>query len=116
LGLGNVRVFNIDVMELKDIQANIVTAMAVGSFRLLYCLTRHLHHSEVLLLSKKGNEFKDEIEELEQSLGINPDFVKIKPLAKIISSPSHLVSRETSYGNLVAVKLLGGRECTKIKL
>ncbi len=119
LELPNVRVFNLDVTDLdvtdlKDIQADVISAMAVGSFRLLYCLTRHLHSQNVLLLSKKGADYQGELEDLQDSIGLVPDYVRSVALKTSSSSPSHIVSRETIYGNLVAVRLLGGRECTKI--
>jgi 16S rRNA (guanine527-N7)-methyltransferase len=114
LKLHNVQVFNLDVSELKAITADAITAMAVGSLKLLYCLTNHLHNHAVLLVSKKGDEFGDEVTELEQALQIKADFVEVKPLKKIPSPPTRLVSRETIYGNLISVGLLGGRECTKM--
>ncbi len=113
LQLANVRVFNLDVTDLKDIQADVITAMAVGTFSLLYCITRHLHRQNVLLVSKKGADYAQELEDLQDSIGLGLDYVRSIDLKSNPSSLSHNVSRETSYGNLVAIKLLGGRECTK---
>jgi 16S rRNA (guanine527-N7)-methyltransferase len=101
LGLTNAWAFSSDVTELKEISADVVTAMAVGSFKLLYYLTRHLHSEKIILMSRKGNDFAKEVTELEQTLGITP---------KLLTNPSN-VSRETIYGNLVAVECVGGLEC-----
>ncbi len=101
LGLENAKVYLTDVTELKDIHADVITAMAVGSFKLLYCLTRHLHSEQIILMSRKGEDFAKEIQELEQTLSTTPE---------LLTNPSN-VSRETIYGNLVAVRLLGGLEC-----
>jgi 16S rRNA G527 N7-methylase RsmG len=103
LGLTNAKAFLADVTELKEISADVVTAMAVGSFKLLYCLTRHLHSENIVLMSRKGDDFAKEIKELEQNLGVTP---------KLLTNPSN-VSRETIYGNLVAVELVGGLECSR---
>jgi 16S rRNA (guanine527-N7)-methyltransferase len=102
LGLTNAQAFSADVTELKEISADVITAMAVGSFSLLYCLTRHLHSERIILMSRKGEDFAKEIKELEQT----------------VSSPAQLlthnnVSRETIYGNLVAVEIVGGLECSR---
>jgi 16S rRNA (guanine527-N7)-methyltransferase len=112
LRLENVKVYLADVTELKDIQVDVVTAMAVGTFKLLYCLTRKLHNKEILLMSRKGNEYPKEIAELEKSLSTQCRLIANIPLRtnQLSPNPSN-VSRETIYGNLVAVKLLGGLEC-----
>ena len=101
LELKNAQAFGSDVMELNAISADVVTALAVGSFSLLYCLTRHLHSSSILLMSRKGDDYAKEIVHLEKTLG--------KP-AKILTHPN--VSRETIYGNLVAIECVGGLECS----
>jgi 16S rRNA (guanine527-N7)-methyltransferase len=102
LGLTNTKAFSADVTELKEISADVVTAMAVGSFSLLYCLTGHLHAEKVILMSRKGNDFADEVKELEQTTNITTQLLT-----------NHNVSRETIYGNLVAVEIMGGRECSR---
>jgi 16S rRNA (guanine527-N7)-methyltransferase len=117
LGLSNVKVYLADVTELIDIRVNAVTAMAVGTFKLLYCLTRHLHKDEVLLLSRKGEEYEQELEELEKTLKITSAVISNQPL---LSSPTAAnpanVSRETIYGSLIAVRLLGGLECKGMQI
>ncbi len=102
LGLKNTRVFSTDVSELKEISADVVTALAVGSFSLLYCITKHLHAKDVILMSRKGESFA----------------VEIKDLDHIISSSAtlltnHNVSRETIYDNLVAISCVGGLKCSR---
>jgi 16S rRNA (guanine527-N7)-methyltransferase len=112
LGLENAKVYLADVTELKDIQADGVTAMAVGTFKLLYCLTTQLHNQEILLISRKGSESQKEIYELEQSLNTQSEMIATIPLKTDQTSPNPSnVSRETIYGSLSAIKLLGGLEC-----
>jgi 16S rRNA (guanine527-N7)-methyltransferase len=112
LGLENVKVYLADVTKLKDIRADGVTAMAVGTFKLLYCLTRQLHNQEILLLSRKGSEYQKEIAELEQSLNTQAKMIANVPLKTDQTPPNPSnVSRETIYGSLIAIKLLGGLEC-----
>lgn len=100
LELKNAKAFSADVTELKEISVDVITALAVGSFSLLYCLTRHLHSERVILMSRKGNDFVREVQELEKTTGTT---------ATLLTNPN--VSRETIYGNLVAVEIVGGREC-----
>jgi 16S rRNA (guanine527-N7)-methyltransferase len=115
LGLENVKIYLADVTELKDIQADAVTALAVGTFKLLYCLTRQLHDEEILLMSRKGNDYQREIKELEQSLSIRSEIIANIPLKTNQASPNPSnVSRETIYGSLIAIKLLGGLECASV--
>jgi 16S rRNA (guanine527-N7)-methyltransferase len=112
LGLENVKVYLADVTELRDIQADAVTALAVGTFKLLYCLTRQLHRQEILLVCRKGNEYQREVSELEQALNVQPRIISNIPLKTNHPSPNPAnVSRETIYGSLIAIKLLGGLEC-----
>jgi 16S rRNA (guanine527-N7)-methyltransferase len=110
LGLTNVKVHYDNVTMLRGSQIDAVTAMAVGTFKLLYCLTNHLHKKEVFILSRKGEEYKNEIEELEESLNIRAELVANVPL-KTTKPNSTIVSRETIYGSLIAIKVLGGLEC-----
>jgi 16S rRNA (guanine527-N7)-methyltransferase len=106
LKLTNAKSFSMDVTELGGVSVDVITAMAVGSFKLLYCLTRHLHAEKVILMSRKGDNFYKEIEELEQIPGMI-----LKLLSPHPPSNTANVSRETIYGNLVAVEVLGGLEC-----
>jgi 16S rRNA (guanine527-N7)-methyltransferase len=115
LELSNVRVYLADVTELVEPQADVVTAMAVGRLKLLYCLTRKLHKQTILLVSRKGKNFQHEIDELEQSLIVSSELIANLPLfvSPLLPNPSN-VSRETIYGNLIAVKTLGGLECAGV--
>ena len=98
IGLGNVKVYLSDVAEIKGIEASFITAQAVGSFRQLYCLTRHLHTSKLTLLSRKGSEWQQEIETLALA-------TKTVGTTKVMTTPlSH-------HGTLVSVQLPGGRAC-----
>lgn len=108
LGLTNTKAFSTDVTELKEMSADVVTAMAVGSFKLLYCLTRHLHAEKIILMSRKGEGYVKEIGELEQIPGMS-----LNLLTPVHSNTAN-VSRETIYGNLVAVEVLGGLECANV--
>jgi 16S rRNA (guanine527-N7)-methyltransferase len=110
LGLTNVKVHHDDVTILRGFRTDAVTAMAVGTFKLLYCLTHHLHNEEIFMLSRKGDEYKNEIEELERLLNTRVELIANVPL-KTVKLNSTVVSRETIYGSLIAVKVLGGLEC-----
>lgn len=114
LELGNIQVFCGDVTLLKSHRADVISAMAVGSFKLLYCLTRQVHQPKLLLVSKKGPDFAIELEALSKALGITFDSVQAMSLNPHPISPADIVSRETIYGNLVAVRLMGGKECNKV--
>jgi 16S rRNA (guanine527-N7)-methyltransferase len=111
LELVNVTVYLADVTDLKGFAADVVTALAVGSFKLIYCLTRQLHNKEIVLVSRKGGAYQAELEELESSLGVLPEIVANQPLIFQTLANQSNVSRETIYGNLIAVRLLGGLEC-----
>jgi 16S rRNA (guanine527-N7)-methyltransferase len=108
LGLTNAKAFSADVTELKEISADVVTAMAVGSFSLLYRLTKHLHSEKVILMSRKGDDFANEVKDLEQTTNTTAQL-----LTPGFNSNEANVSRETIYGNLVAVEIVGGRECSR---
>ena len=70
LGLRNTYVFSDDVKNLtiSDLfgTAKIITAQAVGSFNLLYNLTKHLHAQNFTLITSKGDNWQKEKFELEQ--------------------------------------------------
>jgi 16S rRNA (guanine527-N7)-methyltransferase len=112
LELKNVKVHWADVTELTGIQVDVVTALAVGTFKSLYCLTRGFHKREILLLSRKGSEYERELAELEQTIDSQVQIAANIPL-KEKQTPFNLsnVSRETIYGSLIVVKVLGGLEC-----
>lgn len=102
LGLSNVQVHSNDVTEIEDVEAASITAQAVGSFRQLYCLTRHLHTPEITLLSRKGSEWQQEIEMLILATRTNDNL-------KVLTTPlSH-------HGTLVSVQIPGGRVCRPLE-
>ena len=97
LGLDNVRVYLSDVTEIKGVKASFVTAQAVGSLQQLYCLTRHLHSSEVSILSRKGKMWQQEVEALKLATQSGEAEAATMPL-------SH-------HGTLVSVQMPGGQVC-----
>ena len=70
LGLKNTAVFNSDVRNLTKTElegtVKIITAQAVGSFALLYNLTKHLLEESFTLITIKGNNWLEDKSELEQ--------------------------------------------------
>ncbi len=97
LGLDNVTVHARDVREVGDVRAVVVSALAVGTFEKLYCLSRHLHGETITLLSRKGEAFHHEVAALESLLGVEANSVETTPLV--------------SRGTLVAVVVAGGLAC-----
>lgn len=99
LGLRNVTVVASDVQALSpaDISFSVVTAQAVGTFHDVYCLSRHLHTPNVLIVSRKGDTWPAEVDALASRLGTSPLSVR------------HQATKR--YGTLVAVELPGGLPC-----
>lgn len=97
LGLERVRVVEGDVRGVELEPVRVVTAQAVGSFRLVYELTRHVHDEEVVLLSRKGEGWRDEVAELEARTGTAAVVEVAEALAR--------------SGTLVALRLPGGLRC-----
>jgi len=95
LGLRNVEVRAEDVRQLRG-EFRWITALAVGRFDHLYCLSRHLHAERVTLVSRRGEEFEAEVEALGAAVGISPT-------VRTAALPAH--------GRLVALELVGGRPC-----
>lgn len=75
----------------------VVTAQAVATVRDVYCLTRHLHADRVLLVSRKGPNWKDEVAALANETGVDPTV-----LADVTLPES---------GTLVAIEAPGGLSC-----
>ena len=102
LGLTNVKVYLSDVAKIKDVEASFVTAQAVASLRQLYCMTRHLHESGVIIISRKGDTWRQELEEL--------------TLATRTSNDSEVTTIPLSrHGTLVSVQMPGGRVCRPLE-
>lgn len=68
LGLDNVTVHTADVRALTGICADVVSAQAVTRLGDLTSLTRHLHRDPCLVLSRRGPDWRDELDAVEQVL------------------------------------------------
>ncbi len=97
LGLRNVHIHGTDVRDVTGVEAGAITAQAVGTFRDLYCLSAHLHAAHVLLLSRKGPDWSDEVSELTDSTGA-------VPLASEAADTA-------GHSQVVGVLLAGGAAC-----
>ena len=97
LGLPNITVHACPVENVTDIQVPLISALALGSFTTLYCLSRHLHTPTITMLSRIGYGFVDEVTALEVALGLKVTKVETAALA--------------SHGRLVAVTVAGGVPC-----
>lgn len=97
LGLSNARVHAGDVRDLRGLAAGAVTWRAVGEPLAIYELTRHLHASEVTLVSRRGEGWRDER----------------RRMAAVLQCEIAVVAeRELRHrGTLVALRLPGGRAC-----
>lgn len=98
LELENLHIHAVDVTTLRGLEAQAITALAVGEFSDLYCLTRHLHAPKVSILSRKGSGWRNEVKALESTL-ID---------SKTIKTASTELSND---GTLVALRLPGGLMC-----
>ena len=96
LGLDNVTVVASDVRDFQAAPHRWVCAQAVGSFPLLYCLTRHLHAETVTVLARRKDLSPAEQAELARITG---------PALEVKSVPL------PTHGKLVALRLQGGRVC-----
>lgn len=93
----NAEVVEADVARLEGPPVDLVTAQAVGSLTALYEMTRHRHAEEVVILSRKGPNWPDEVQELATATGKTPVVVVSRPLQH--------------HGTLVAVRIQGGAAC-----
>lgn len=86
-----------DVRSLAGEPVDVVTAQAVGSFGDVYRLTRHRHAPTVVLMARKGPEWRAELDGLAAVLG---------------EAPMLLADRALRHrGTLVAVRVQGGLAC-----
>lgn len=97
LQLDNCTVWDCEVSAVRGIAADCITALAVARLAQLYKLSCHLHKAEIILMSRKGDDYAAEIAELEQATGILPIYTNVKALA--------------GHGRLVTVRLIGGLGC-----
>lgn len=97
LGLVNAKVTPGDVRSIHAPCADVVVAQAVGTLAHVYELTRHLHGEQIWLLSRKGESWREELDELEVAAG-----------AAVAERHEEALS---PHGRLVAVLLPGGSAC-----
>lgn len=96
LELTNVTVVADDVRALPGSPYNWVCAQAVGSYTLLYCLTRHLHAETISLVTRRGVLSPTEQIDLERVTG---------PILASESAPL------PTHGKLALLRLQGGQRC-----
>jgi 16S rRNA (guanine527-N7)-methyltransferase len=97
LQLDNCTVWDCEVSKVGGITADCVTALAVARLAQLYKLSCHLHKPEIVLMSRKGEDYAAEVAELELMTGISPAYTDVKIL--------------DGHGRLVIVRLTGGLGC-----
>jgi len=97
VGGAEVEVRSGDVRSTDGAPVEVVLAQAVGTLDQVYALTRHRHAPYVVLMSRKGPEWRAEIEALEAATGAAFDVVADASLAR--------------RGTLVAVRAQGGLPC-----
>ena len=106
LGLENVTIVANDVTAWQQPFVTWVTAQAVGRLLELYCLTRHLHAENIVLMSRKGDDYIEEVAELREKLALsNPG------LSPIVSRETIFTTPLKTHGTLVAISLPGGLHC-----
>lgn len=97
LGLRNAEVVQADARTLSGIRADVIVAQAVGSFSETYRATSRVQAAKVVLLSRKGPEWRLEADALAAESGAAVAVVAQEPLEH--------------RGTLVALRLAGGRPC-----
>lgn len=97
LGLDNVDVVPGDVAALTGLHAEVVVAQAVGTFAQVVRLTRGVAPSGAVFLSRKGPEWRQEVEALEAEVGTSVAVVAEEALGH--------------RGTLVALRFAGGAAC-----
>lgn len=97
LALPNVEVLAEDVRRVAFEPVRVITAQAVAVLWRVYALTAHLHQEEVLLVSRRGEGWRDEVLELEAQTG-----------AAATVELSEALPRS---GTLVGLRLPGGMRC-----
>lgn len=97
LGLGNVEVVQGDAGGLVGVRADVVVAQGVGAFVDVYRATRGAHAERVVLVSRKGPDWRLERDALVAECGASVAVLAEEPLEH--------------RGSLVALGLPGGRPC-----
>lgn len=99
LSLDNVEIVAGDVRDISGLQVGAVTAQAVGSLTQVYALTRHLHGEQLWLVSRKGQEWRAELDDLEAEHGSAVAEVRTEELEP--------------HGTLIAALVPGGLVCPR---
>lgn len=86
-----------DVRTTEGAAVDVVLAQAVGTLEQVYGLTRHRHAASVVLMSRKGPEWRAEVASLEAAIGAIVAVVAEEPMSR--------------RGTLVAVRAQGGLSC-----
>lgn len=97
LALDNLTILAKDVRNVTTLKASVITAQAVGSFAYLYRISCHLQAKTVVLLSRKGDDWQQEIGDLEADLGL--------------PCPAERLSGLSACGSLIKVLVPGGLRC-----
>ncbi len=97
LGLDNVDVVPGDVTALAGLDAEVVVAQAVGTFVEVVRLTRGVARAGAVFVSRKGPEWRQEVDALEAEVGASVAVVAEEALGH--------------RGTLVGLRLAGGAAC-----
>lgn len=97
VGGAEVAVVSEDVRATEGAPVDVVLAQAVGTLEQVYEVTRHRHAACVVLMSRKGSEWRAEVESLEAAIGAAVEVVAEEAM--------------TRRGTLVAVRAQGGLPC-----
>ena len=108
LGLGNTRVHGGDVQALEGVCADVITGQAVADLTTLVRLTRHLHRDPCWVVSRRGDEQRETLEDVLAAAGLPPATTAAEGAA---AQAEVLVRALEGRGSLVAVRLPGGSAC-----
>jgi 16S rRNA (guanine527-N7)-methyltransferase len=97
LELTNCRIWDCDINYVSGFTAAYITALAVGKFADLYTLSCHLHADTVTLISRKGDDYSQEIFQMKEIIGRSVFQTDVTPLLE--------------HGRLVTIRLEGGVGC-----
>lgn len=116
LGLDNVEVVQGDVRAVKGLCADVVVAQAVADLSTVVRLTRHLMADEVVLVSRKGPEWRDELAALQLEMGAEGEGNDVQSGAGngAQGEAAITVVAEEALGHrgtLVALRIAGGWAC-----
>ena len=121
IGLANATVFSGDVRRLTAVCADVVTAQAVTTLGDLLGLTRHLHREESFLISRRGPDWRSELDAVAGALeGSYP--AALPRQARVTTAGTSTAANDAAVavvaerdldqsGSLVALRLTGGPAC-----